>query len=44
MLAWGFVMVLLFIISGRYGRQAVEWVLMKVYEVFVGSKNHIVPY
>lgn len=27
---------LVFILMGRYGRQAAEWLLMKLYEIFIG--------
>jgi hypothetical protein len=30
-----FVLVLLFVIVGIYGRQALEWALMKLYEFFI---------
>jgi hypothetical protein len=36
--AYWFAAMLLFILAGRYGRygrQAVEWVLMKLYEFFI---------
>jgi hypothetical protein len=33
--AYGFAAMLLFILFGRYGRQAIEWTLMKLYEFFI---------
>jgi hypothetical protein len=38
--AW-FAALLLFIILFRYIRQAIVFVLMKLYELFIGSKGHI---
>jgi hypothetical protein len=33
--AYWFAVMLLFIITGKYGRQAIEWILMKLYEFFI---------
>lgn len=33
--AYWFVAVVLFIVLGLYGRPAIEWVLMKLYEFFI---------
>jgi hypothetical protein len=33
--AYWFVMLLLFIVLGFYGRQAIEWLLMKLYDFFI---------
>lgn len=33
--AYWFAAMLLFILAGKYGRQAIEWVLMKLYEFFI---------
>jgi hypothetical protein len=33
--AYWFAAILLFMLFGRYGRQAIEWVLMKFYEFFI---------
>lgn len=33
-----FAFLLLFIILGMYGREAIEWVLIKLYEIFI-EKN-----
>jgi hypothetical protein len=35
LLAWVFTMVFVFTFFGRYGREAIEWVLMKAYEFFI---------
>jgi hypothetical protein len=40
-LASWFAALLLFIMLFRYLRQAIVFVLMKVYELFIGSKGHI---
>jgi hypothetical protein len=34
-LHYGIAVVLLFIILGMYGRQTIEWILMKLYELFI---------
>jgi len=34
-LAYFFAAISLFIILGRYGRQAIEWMLIKLYELFI---------
>jgi uncharacterized membrane protein len=33
--AYYFAMVILLIVLGMYGEQAIEWVLMKLYEFFI---------
>lgn len=33
--AYWFAFLLLFIILGLYGREVIEWVLLKLYEIFV---------
>jgi hypothetical protein len=33
--AYWFSTIQLFIVPGRYGKQAIEWVLMKLYEFFI---------
>jgi hypothetical protein len=35
LLMYWFTVILVFIILGRYGKQAIEWVLMKLYEFFI---------
>ena len=30
-----FALMLIFVILGLYGRQAMEWILMKLYELFI---------
>lgn len=34
-LAYWFTVLFVFIILGRYGRQAMEWILMKLFELFI---------
>lgn len=34
-LPYWFALMLAFVILGRYGRQAMEWILMKLYEFFI---------
>ncbi len=36
-LVYFFAVILLFIVLGRYGRQAIEWMLLKLYELFIQS-------
>ncbi len=35
LMAYWFTAMLVILVLGRYGRQAVEWVLVKLYEVFI---------
>ena len=37
-LAYFFAAIVLFLVLGRYGRQAIEWMLLKLYELFI-QKN-----
>lgn len=36
--------VLLFLIAGRYLKNVIAYVLMTLYELFIGSENHTAPY
>lgn len=37
-LAYWFVLMLVFIIPGRYGTEAIEWVITKLYDFFIIRK------
>jgi hypothetical protein len=36
-------LILALIFIGAFGRNAVEWVLMKIYQLFIGSQSHLTP-
>jgi hypothetical protein len=41
--AW-IITVALLVLFFRFGRNAISAVLMKLYEIFIGSRNHLMPY
>jgi hypothetical protein len=40
LIGWLLIVVVSFV-ALRLGRQAAEWLLMKLYELFISGKNHI---
>jgi hypothetical protein len=42
-IASGLAIALLVVLCAAFARQAIGWLLMKLYQFFIGSKSHVSP-
>ncbi|MBL0146239.1 MAG: hypothetical protein IPP48_11160 [Chitinophagaceae bacterium] len=42
LMVYWFAVVVIFILLGKYGRQAIEWVLMRLYDFFIQNTPTII--